>query len=265
MQTAFNIDSELEPLNENSATGLVDIGEFNTDADQRCYDKVKLLSDSEGDIALSIEERQQIENIFEQYKEAMLTFDGAAVTETVKKVWIDSYFSNLKRKALYAEAAEMDGLEVFDMMMVYYLRNHYDAQALVDELPLDLFVKVINQGWIKSQLKTIVDGKVIFDAKITGYQPIIDYHSCNDFYSVYATFDVTLGGWKQNFTKEKNAWRVSSSHLIDIFRVVVAEYSWQAFEGGSALRGAYAMVKNKLLEQNITLNQSVVDPLLPQE
>lgn len=310
MHQLFNLQPSLEALNENHATGLIDIGEFdkaekelskiidagaadsdtyhargivrlhnkqyqkaladfskekdlNPQVNLGCYDRTKAIFDT-GQYAFEIsdDDRKEINSVFEAHKEALRVMDGVAALNTLNKVWLDSYFSNIKRKALLATRHEMDGLEVFDAMMVYYVRNHYDAQSLKDMLPLELFVTVIEQGWIKSSLKKVVDGKVVFDAKIASYQPIIRYHSCDGLYSVYATFEGALTGWKQNFTKEKNAWLVSSSHLIDVFRMVSAEYSQDVYDGGSALWVAYGVVKQKLSDQQIELRADVVDPLL---
>lgn len=312
MHEAFDLAPERQTLDENHATGLLDIGEFgkaeselsalidgakagpdiyhargltrlqagvysgalndfsselelNPFADTRCFEIAKSLQESDTKFEVTGGERQQIESIFESHKEAMRLNDGDTVLKTLSKVWLDSYFSLIKRNALLASADEMNGLEVFDAMLVYYLRNHYfnDPRGLRDQLPLDLFTTMIEQGWIKSELKKVVDGEIVFDATIASYQPILRSKSCSGFYSVYATFDGSLAGWKQNFEQENDTWYVSSRHLIDIFRMISAEYSQSVYDGGSALWIAYSVVEKKLSDQEVEFHSGVAEPLMP--
>jgi len=133
-----------------------------------------------------------IENVFESYRSALVSRDGAAARDFVSASTID-YYGFLREIALNGEPSESSQSTLIDRMSVYRIRVEWDAAELSNLSAADVFVYAVDDGWVGSNLGALDIGGI----RVFGDS---------------ATSVVVVNGqpqqWGFTFHRENGEWRI---------------------------------------------------------
>jgi len=146
-----------------------------------------------------------IENVFESYRSALVSRDGAAARDFVSASTID-YYGFLREIALNGEPSESSQSTLIDRMSVYRIRVEWDAAELSNLSAADVFVYAVDDGWVGSNLGALDIGGI----RVFGDS---------------ATSVVVVNGqprqWGFTFHRENGEWRIDLTSLLNIFNAVM--------------------------------------------
>jgi hypothetical protein len=106
------------------------------------------------------DEAQMVRQVFEKYKQAVLSDNGEAAASLLSQGTID-YYGDMQQLAVCASPQEVRNQSMVNRMQVLLLRWRVPPEVLPQMSELELVTYAVNQGWIgKSGVVTVDIGDV---------------------------------------------------------------------------------------------------------
>lgn len=161
----------------------------------------------------SIDEAQRVRQVFQGYKQAVLSDNGEAAASFLSQETID-YYGEMQQLAVCASPQEVRNQSMVNRMQVLLLRWRVPPELLPQMSELELVVYAVNQGWIgKSGVVTMDIGDVAVSDSVALAQALK-----NDQPSSI----------KFRFLKQSGAWKFDLMPLLQMFNVAFKELATQS-------------------------------------
>ena len=161
----------------------------------------------------SIDERQMVRQVFEGYKQAVLSENGEAVASFLSQETID-YYGDMQKLAVCASPQEVRTQSMANRMQVLLLRWSVPPELLPQMSELELVAYAVNQGWIgKSTVVTMNISNVTVSDSVAVAQVIK-----NDRPSRI----------KFRFLKQSGAWKFDLMPVLQVSNVAFKELATQS-------------------------------------
>jgi hypothetical protein len=161
----------------------------------------------------SIDEAQMVRQVFEGYKQAVLSDNGEAAASFLSQETID-YYGDMQKFAVCASPQEVRTQSMANRMQVLLLRWRVPPELLPQMSELELVAYAVNQGWIgKSSVGTMNISDVTVSDSVAVAQVIK-----NDQPSRI----------KFRFLKQSGAWKFDLMPLLQVFNVAFKELATQS-------------------------------------
>ena len=161
----------------------------------------------------SIDEAQMVRQVFEGYKQAVLSDNGEAAASFLSQETID-YYGDMQQLAVCASSQEVRNQSMVNRMQVLLLRWRVPPELLPQMSELELVAYAVNQGWIgKSSVVTMNISDVTVSDSVAVAQVLK-----NDQPSRI----------KFRFLKQSGAWKFDLMPLLQVFNVAFKELATQS-------------------------------------
>jgi hypothetical protein len=161
----------------------------------------------------SIDEAQMVRQVFEGYKQAVLSENGEAAASFLSQETID-YYGDMQQLAVCASPQEVRRQSMGNRMQVLLLRWRVPPELLPQMSERELVAYAVNQGWIgKSSVVTMNISDVTVSDSV-GVAQVIQ----NDQPSRI----------KFRFIKQSGAWKFDLMPLLQVFNVTFKELATQS-------------------------------------
>ena len=159
------------------------------------------------------DEAQMVRQVFEKYKQAVLSDNGEAAASFLSQKTID-YYGDMQQLAVCASPQEVRNQSMVNRMQVFLLRWRVPPDVLPQMSELELVTYAVNQGWIgKSDVVTLDIGDVAVSDSVAFAQVVK-----NDQSSMM----------KFQFLKESGAWKLNLQPLLQVSNVAFKELATQS-------------------------------------
>jgi hypothetical protein len=154
------------------------------------------------------DEAQMVRQVFEKYKQAVLSDNGEAAASLLSQGTID-YYGDMQQLAVCASPQEVRNQSMVNRMQVLLLRWRVPPDVLPQMSELELVTYAVNQGWIgKSGVVTVDIGDVTVSDSVALAQVLK-----NDQPSRI----------KFQFLKESGAWKLDLQPLLQVSNLAFKE------------------------------------------
>ena len=161
----------------------------------------------------SIDEAQMVRQVFEGYKQAVLSDNGEAAASFLSQETID-YYGDMQQLAVCASPQEVRTQSMANRMQVLLLRWRVPPELLPQMSERELVAYAVNEGWIgKSSVVTMNISDVTVSDSVAVAQVLK-----NDQPSRI----------KFRFLKQSGAWKFDLMPLLQVFNVAFKELATQS-------------------------------------
>lgn len=151
---------------------------------------------------------QQVQQVFENYKQALLADDGATAVQYLDKR-TENYYTQVLEWTLHADSSTIAGMRFFDKMMVLLVRHRTNDDDLKQMNGRSLMIYSINEGMVgKEGMESNTIGKVSVDGEMALGDFIIAGES---------------SGMQMTFYKEDQVWNLNLTSIFDISEAALLE------------------------------------------
>jgi hypothetical protein len=160
------------------------------------------------------DDAEDIRQVFGSYRAALLAGQGEAAAVLLSRS-THAYYDEMRRLALFGDAASVQRLSMVDQINVLLLRLRIPVDELERLSPQELIVHAVNQGWIgKNGVSNTQAGEVLTEGDVAVVHAIVGGRDAGPMF---------------RFNREDGAWRLD---LVPTMRAVNAALQTAAQAAG---------------------------------
>ena len=175
------------------------------------------------------QDKEQIKQCFENYKEAILAKDGKKVVQYVDQNTKD-YYAQVLEWALTAKREEVENLPLIDRMQVLIMRFKIPAEQLRGMNGEDTLVFAVDNGMVGGRANRLTAGTVTVDGN-SGKMEVLAYRM--ESAGILFGFNRENGEWKIDLTSILSARKFALELALRISKLTENEFIFESLKGMS--------------------------------
>ena len=164
-------------------------------------------------------DQEEIRQVFDSYKAALVGGDGALAASLVDAATVD-YFVELRQLALSGEEAAVRAQSFIDRLLIVSIRHVMDAETIRGLELSDLIERAMTEGWIGGDtISQLVMGAVTIEGDLATGE-VLTSSSLTDAGSPSAVEDLSY-----QFVRERGRWRFRFSSLVEGLNELIRRFA----------------------------------------